>query len=182
MKQLITNPAHNFSRLVVLALWLLTLASCGYRVVGSEPVGVGGKTRATMAVPPFVNRSMQPGLETIFANDMIKALKDSNVVQVKPGEDKADYVLQGTIKKLEHSSTAYLDIEQSLIRRATLSLEVIVKDTNSNKVVWKDVEIIKSDYVANQYYGVGEATRDQGLRELSARFAQQITNKLNLLF
>ena len=180
-KQLITNSAQDFSRLFVLALWLMTLASCGYRVMGSEPVGVG-KTRATIAVPPFVNRSMQPGLETIFANDMIKALKDSNVVQVKPGEDKADYVLQGTIKKLEHSSAAYLDIEQSLIRRATLSLEVVVKDTRSSKVFWKDVEIIKSDYVANQYYGIGEATRDQGLRELSARFAQRITDKLSLLF
>ena len=180
-KQLITNSAQDFSRLFVLALWLLTLASCGYRVMGSEPVDAG-KAKATMAVPPFVNRSMQVGLETIFANDMIRALKDSKVVQVKPGEEKADYVLLGSIKRLEQSSTAYLDIDQSLIRRATLTVEVIVKETRSNKVIWKEVEIIKSDYVANQYYGIGEATRDQGLRELSTRFAQQITDKISLLF
>jgi Lipopolysaccharide-assembly len=181
MKQSMTNAAQDFSRLVVLALCLITVASCGYRVVGSEPVSAG-KTRATMAVPPFVNRSMQVGLENIFANDMIRALNNSKAVQVKPGEDKADYVLLGTIKRLEHSSAAYLNIEQSLIRRATLSVEVVLKDTRTSKVIWKDVEIIKSDYVANEYYGVGEATRDQGLRELSARFAQRITDKIGLLF
>ncbi len=158
----------------MLALWLLTIASCGYRVVGSEPAVGVGQTKATMSVPPFVNRSMQVGLETIFANDMIRALKDSKVVQVKPGEDKTDYVLLGSIKRLEHSSTAYLDINQSLIRRATLTVEVVVKDARSNKVIWKDVELIKSDYVTNQYDGIGEATRDQGLRELSARFAQRM--------
>ena len=110
--------------------------ACGYRVVGSEPVGPG-KTRATLAIPPFENRSMQPGLETIFANDMIRAFQDSNMVQVKPGEAKADYVLLGTIKKLEHSSTAYLDIDQSLIRRATISVEVKLQDSRTNKVIWK---------------------------------------------
>jgi hypothetical protein len=180
-KQLISNSGQSLYRLLVLALGLLAVASCGYRVVGSEPVSAG-KTRATLAVPPFVNRSMQTGLETIFANDMINALKERQVVQVKAGEDKADYILLGTIKKLEHSSTAYLNIEQSLIRRATLSLEVVVKDTRSNKVVWKDTEIIRSDYVATEYYGIGEATRDQGLRQSSARFAQQISDKISLLF
>jgi hypothetical protein len=182
MNQKNLSPGKGILSFLSLALWLLTMTSaCGYRVVGSEPVGPG-KTKATVAVPPFENRSMQPGLETIFANDMIRAFQDSKIVQVKPGEAKADYVLLGTIKKLEHSSTAYLDIDQSLIRRATISVEVKLQDSRTNKVIWKSMEIIKSDYVANASYGMGEATRDQGIRQASVRLAQRVTDKIGVLF
>jgi hypothetical protein len=176
-----TVTRRCFGLTVVLALSLLTIASCGYRVIGSEPVGAG-QTKSTMAVPPFQNRSMQVGLETVFANDIIRALQDRKNVLVKPGEVKADYVLLGSIKKLEHSSTAYLDIDQSLIRRTTLTVEVIIKDMRTNKTIWKDMENVNSDYVANQQYGIGEATRDQGIREASARLAQRITDKISVLF
>ena len=183
MEQGIKNPGKGFNRLALLALGLLAMASaCGYRVVGSEPVGPPGQTKATLAIPPFENRSMEVGLETLFANDMIRAFQDSKVVQVKPGETKADYVLLGTIKKLEHSSTAYLDIGQSLIRRATITVDVSVKDTRTNKVIWKGSEIIRSDYVADSYYGIGEATRDQGIRQASVRLAQRVNDKVGVLF
>jgi hypothetical protein len=182
MNQRSISPGKNVFLWLSLALWLLTMTSaCGYRVVGSEPVAPG-KTRATLAIPPFENRSMQPGLETIFANDMIQAFQNSHLVQVKPGEAKADYVLLGTIKKLEHSSTAYLDIDQSLIRRATISVELKLQDGRTNKVIWKSVEIIKADYVANASYGIGEATRDQGIRQASVRLAQRINDRIGVLF
>ena len=176
-----TTPRRCLGRLVTvgrLAVYSYLLRLPRHRL----GAGGAGQTKATMAVPPFQNRSMQVGLETVFANDIIRALQDRKIVQVKPGEVKADYVLLGSIKKLEHSSTAYLDIDQSLIRRTTLTVEVIVKDMRTNKTVWKDVEIVNSDYVANQYHGIGEATRDQGIREASTRLAQRITDKISVLF
>jgi hypothetical protein len=182
LKLKISPYATHGNQLLALTLWLLILMpACGYRVVGSEPVGTG-QTKATMAIPPFENRSMEVGLETIFANDMIRAFQDSKVVQVKSGDAKADYVLLGSIKKLEHTSTAYLDIGQSLIRRADITVEVILKDTKNNKVVWKGLETVRSDYVADNYYGIGEATRDQGIRQASVRLAQRINDKLSILF
>jgi ABC-type uncharacterized transport system auxiliary subunit len=149
--------------------------------VGAEPVSAG-KTRATLAIPPFENRSMEPGLETVFANDMIRVFQDSKTLQVKPGEAQADYILLGIIKTLEHSSTAYLDIDQSLIRRATIAVEIKLQDNRTNKVIWKDVEIVKADYVANISYGIGEATRDQGIRQASVRLAQRVNDKIGMLF
>lgn len=182
MKPLITRPRKGLAHMLIMAIGLLTMTTaCGYRVMGSEPVGTG-QTKSSLAIPPFENRSMEVGLETIFANDMIKAFQDSKVVQVKPGDAKADYVLLGSIKKLEHSSTAYLDIGQSLIRRATVTVEVTLKDLKNNKVVWKGIEIVKSDYVADNYYGIGEATRDQGVRQASVRLAQRINDKISVLF
>lgn len=160
---------------------LFLLPACGYRVVGSEPAGPD-HPRVTVAITPFENRSMEPGLETIFANDMIRAFQASGVAQVQAGGGQADYVLLGTIKKLEHSSTAYLDIERSLIRRATLTVEISLKEARTNKIIWKGTEIVRSDYVADKYYGIGEATREQGLRQMSVRLAQRVHDKISLLF
>ncbi len=182
MKRGIMRPGKGLINLVLLVMWLLATASaCGYRVMGSEPVG-GGQRKATLAIPPFENRSMEVGLETIFANDMLRAFQDSKVVQVKPGETTADYLLLGSIKRLEHSSTAYFDIDSSLIRRVTVTVEMTLKDTKQNKVIWKGTELVKSDYVANTYYAIGEATRDQGIRQASVRLAQRVNDKISLLF
>jgi len=180
-RQPLMRPAIRFLGLWLLISSLFLAPACGYRVVGSEPT-LPDKPRATLAIPPLENRSMEPGLETIFANDLIRAFQESHIVQVKSGDAKADYVLRGTIKKLEHSSTAYLDIERSLIRRATLTVEFSLKDTRSGKVVWKGTEIVRHDYVADKYYGIGEATRDQGLRQMSVRLAQRVHDKIGLLF
>jgi hypothetical protein len=167
---------------LVLAFWLLASASaCGYRVLGSEPVG-GGHIKPTLAIPPFENRSMEVGLETLFANDMHRTFQDSKVLQVKSGETTADYLLLGSIKRLEHSSTAYFDIDSSLIRRVTVTVEMTLKDTKQNKVIWKGTEVVKSDYVANPNYAIGEATRDQGIRQASVRLAQRVNDKISLLF
>lgn len=165
-----------------LLIWgLLLLPACGYRVVGSEP-GRPDQSRVTLAIAPFENRSMEPGLETIFANDMIRAFQESRTLQVKSGAGKADYLLHGVIKKLEHSSTAYLDIERSLIRRASLTVEFDLKETKTGKTVWKTTEIVRHDYVADKSYGIGEATREQGLRQMSVRLAQRVHDKIGLLF
>lgn len=157
------------------------LASCGYRVVGAES-SQPDRSPVSLAILPFDNRSMEPGLETIFANELIRAFQESRTVRVQVGEGKADYVLLGTIKKLEHASTAYLDIDQSLIRRATLTVEIKVKDRRTGKIVWQGTEIVRHDYVADKYYGIGEATREQGLRQMSVRLAQRVHDKVSLLF
>jgi hypothetical protein len=175
-----TRPAAAVAAGFVLAICLLT-AACGYRVVGSEPTNPY-QPRVTLAILPFENRSMEPGLETIFANDMIQAFQQSGTVQVRPGGASADYQLDGVIRKLQHSSTAYLDIDRSLIRRVTLTVEIRVKDTRSGKVIWQNTETVRHDYVADKYYGIGEATRDQGLRQMSVRLAQRVQDKVSLLF
>jgi len=172
----------TFLFLMGLTLWLLASASaCGYRVMGSEPVGEG-QVRPTLAIPPFENRSMEAGLETLFANDMIQAFQDSKVVRVRSGDGTADYMLRGSIKKLEHSSTAYLDIGQSLIRRVIITVEITLTDNRHQKVIWKDAEIVKADYVADASYGIGEANRHQGIRQASVRLARRVQDKVSIFF
>jgi|GEM_PF-402036 len=176
-----TLLAGQYLTLGLIISSLLLMSACGYRVVGSEPTNPY-QPRVTLAILPFENRSMEPGLETIFANDMIQAFQQSGTVQVRPGDTRADYQLHGIIKKLEHSSTAYLDIDRSLIRRVTLTVEINVKNMNSGKVIWQSTETVRHDYVADKYYGIGEATRDQGLRQMSVRLAQRVQDKVSLLF
>lgn len=161
-------------------IWLLALPACGYRPLGlAEPSSPS--SAITIAVPPFVNRSLEIGLETIFANDLLQALAQQPGIKAKPGEAQADYLLHGTISKIEYTSVAYENIDQSLIRRATVTVELVLKKPQG-QVVWRQREVVKADYVVSADYHLGEATRNQGLRQASARLAQRVRDKLLLLF
>ena len=158
--------------------WVLLAAvltsACGYRVVGSEPPE-GGHV-PTLAIPPFENRSTEVGLETIFANDFLRAFGQSRVTRVRPGED-GELILHGTLRQVESSSVAYADIDVSLVRRVTMVVDFVLKDKHG-KTVWKDTEVIYADYVVDPNYHIGETTRHQAIRRASASLAQRVHDKI----
>lgn len=164
--------------------WCLILAlpflGCGYRPLGTT-AALEQPRVVTIAVPPFTNRSLEVGLETIFASDLLAALNRQAGIKAKPGEEEADYLLLGTIRKVEYTSVAYATIDQSLVQRATVTVDLVFKK-KQGQVLWQDREIIKTDYVASPDYHLGEATRSQGLRQASARLAQRVRDKILLLF
>lgn len=164
-----------------LVLMLILLApGCGYRPLGTT-AALEQPRIVTIAVPPFTNRSLEVGLETIFASDLLAALNRQAGIKAKPGEEEADYLLLGTIRKVEYTSVAYATIDQSLVQRATVTVDLVFKK-KQGQVLWQDREIIKTDYVASPDYHLGEATRSQGLRQASARLAQRVRDKILLLF
>ena len=164
--------------LLLIGLWLLP--ACGYRLLGLAEPASAART-ITIAVPPFANRSLEVGLETVFANDLLQVLTNQPGIRAKAGEGQADYLLLGTISKIEYTSVAYENIDQSLVRRATVTVDLVLKKPQG-QVVWRQQEIVKADYVAGPDYHLGEATRDQGLRQASARLAQRVRDKILLLF
>jgi len=169
----------SFSSRLLWCWWWLLLVSllapaCGYRVVGSEPPE--GRHIPSLAIPPFENRSTEVGLETIFANDFLRAFSQSRVTRVRPGED-GELILHGTLQRVESSSVAYVDIDVSLVRRVTLTVDFILKDKHG-KTVWKDTEVIYADYVVDPNYHIGETTRNQAIRRASASLAQRVRDKI----
>lgn len=167
-------------RAVLLVGLVLFLGGCGYRVLGAG-VSPAAPAPITIAVPPFTNRSLEVGLETIFANDLLTALNSQSGIRALPGEERADYLLLGTIRKVEYTSLAYVTIEQSILRRTTVTVELVLQKPQG-QVVWREQEIIKADYVVGPDYHLGEATRNQGLRQASARLAQRVRDKILFLF
>jgi hypothetical protein len=156
-------------------LLLLLLSGCGYHPLGAEPIG--GTTR-TLAVPLFTNRSTEVGLEAIMANALIHSFAETRAVKVTPYEDRADLVLDGKVQSVDNTSVAYSSVTQSTVRRVIIRVELTLKQRDNGKVLWKDTQILESDYVVDPSYQAGEVTRAEGLRRAAANMAQRVLNKV----
>jgi hypothetical protein len=157
---------------------ICAFSGCGYHPLGAEPMG--GVTR-TLAVPLFNNRSTEVGLEAIMANALIRTFSQTRAVKVTPYEDQADLVLDGKVQSVDNLSVAYSSVSQSTVRRVIVRVELTLKQRDNGKVLWKDTQILESDYVVDPSYQAGEVTRAEGLRRAAANMAQRVLNKVLLV-
>lgn len=170
--------------LALACLFFLASAGCGYHVVGhgGAPAGApAGAERPTLAIPLFTNHSTEIGLESLFANTFIETFGHSQALRVTPRPENADLVLEGNITSVALSSTAYFNINRSVVRRATIRVEVQLKRRSTGKVIWKDQGLVQEDYVIDQTYQEGEALKDMGVRRGAVTLAQKMLDKVLLV-
>jgi hypothetical protein len=166
-------------RLGVAALLLMSLWGCGYRPLGVAPADP--QVRPTLAIPLFANRSTEVGLEAIFATAMINAFAQTGAVKVVSGDRDADLVLEGKVRSLDNTSVAFNSVTQSSVRRVTLRVEVLLRKTKGDKVLWKDTQVLQEDYVVDPNYHLGEATRTEGLHRAAVTLARRVLDKVLLV-
>lgn len=164
---------------VIVALILVSLAGCGYRPVGTG-ASLSGE-RPAIAIPLFGNRSTEVGLESVFANAFVETFAQSGALRVTPRPEEADLVLEGKVTSLEFSSVAFFDIDRSLVRKATIRVELNLKNRKTGKVLWKDTEVLTEDYVVSSNYHLGEATRAMGIRRGAATLSRRVLDKVLLV-
>ena len=158
---------------------------CGYHLVANS--GAHGETTAAhaplpvVAIPLFSNNSTEIGMESLFANTFIETFAHSQAMRVTPRPENADLVLEGKIASVALSSTAYFNINRSVVRRATIRVELQLRRRSTGKVIWKDHGIVQEDYVVDQTYQEGEALKDMGLRRGAASLAQRMLDKVLLV-
>jgi hypothetical protein len=181
------QKAKMLRNLVLLSLACVSfvaLAGCGYRPVargGGAPTGTTAATRPSLAIPLFANRSTEIGLESLFANTFIETFGHSQALRVTSRSEKADLVLEGKIDSVAYSSTAYFNINRSLVRRVTIRVEVQLKRRSTGKVIWKDLGIVQEDYTIDQTYQEGEALKDMGVRRGAVTLARKMLDKVLLV-
>lgn len=157
---------------------LLLLAGCGYHPMGAEPIG---PTTPTLAVPLFINRSTEVGLEAVLANALINTFAQTRAVKVSPYEEGADLVLEGKVHSIDNTSVAFQSVTQSTVRRVTVRVELTLKKQENGKVLWKDTQVLQEDYVVDPNYHAGEATRAEGLRRAAVNMARRVLDKVLLV-
>jgi hypothetical protein len=166
-------------RLGALGLLLVSLWGCGYHPLGAEPPD--SQVRPTLAVPLFANRSTEVGLEAIFATALINAFAQTGAVKVVTGDREADLVLEGQVRSVDNTSVAYFSVTQSSIRRVTLRIEMTLRRTKGDKVLWKDTQILQEDYVVDPNYHLGEATKTEGIQRAAITLARRVLDKVLLV-
>jgi hypothetical protein len=177
----------NLVLLAAVCVCALTLAGCGYRPVarGEAPAGTAahaaGSMRPSLAIPLFANRSTEIGLESLFANTFIDTFGRSQALRVTSRPENADLVLEGKISSVAYSSTAYFNINRSVVRRVTIRVEVQLKRRSTGKVIWKDQGLVQEDYTIDQTYQEGEALKDMGVRRGAVTLARKMLDKVLLV-
>jgi len=171
----------NFLLLALVGLFSLFLTSCGYRPVGRGEAPAGGAAPPTLAIPLFANRSTEVGLESLFANTFIETFSRTPALRLRPRPEEADLVLEGKISSVAFSSTAFFNVNRSLVRRVTIQVEVQLTRRSTGKVIWKDQGIVQEDYVVDQTYQEGEALKDMGVRRGAVTLAKKMLDKVLLV-
>jgi hypothetical protein len=175
---------RNLAWLFLACVLAVTLAACGYRPVARGGAATGtpaGAAPPTLAIPLFTNHSTEIGLESLLANTFIETFGHSQALRVTPRPENADLVLEGKITSVAFSSTAYFNINRSVVRRATIRVEVQLTRRSTGKVIWKDQGLVQEDYVVDQTYQEGEALKDMGVRRGAVTLARRMLDKVLLV-
>ncbi|MEE9217653.1 MAG: LptE family protein [Acidobacteriota bacterium] len=123
-----------------LAAGLVTVAACGYHLVGrsgSLPEGV-----TSVGVPVFENRSRQPEVAQRFTEQVIEELSARSSVRILPGPEGADALLRGVISGYE--STPVLLSPEGRARRyeVTVTASVRLEDLRHDRTLWANDQFV----------------------------------------
>jgi citrate lyase gamma subunit len=97
------------------------LTGCGYHFIGQES-GVLSGIRS-IAVPYFVNKSFEPGLERYVTEALVDEFVKSKFVKVVD-ESAADAVLRGRIDEFSESVISYDRDDRALEYRTRVVLDI----------------------------------------------------------
>jgi hypothetical protein len=150
---------------------LLSLASCaGYAPGVNKPKQLAAVTK--LAVPTFKNDTLQPRLEVLVTDSVIKQLQIAGTYKIVPVSE-ADAVLYGVIEDI--TSRQYRAHRNNTIRTSQLLVGLIVKyevkDVNG-EVLLKGQPRALSTLILDPNYQV---TKQQALADAASRLGENLS-------
>jgi len=148
--------------IIILALLLLTISSCGYHnpnIMSAEEAGPPIK----LHVPLWAN----PTSETRLATDINNALHDwliqSKRLTLVNDAASADYVLKGSISSLRYPGRSYTRTDTVQALKAILTVQYSVIDPKTDKVIWE-----AKDYTLEETYTyAGSASQTEANKKIA---------------
>jgi outer membrane lipopolysaccharide assembly protein LptE/RlpB len=118
-------------RVAALVVVVGALAGCGYSFHGTLPTHI-----KTVAVPIFVNRTQQPGVESVITRAIVDAFATNGRLRVVRVED-ADSILEGEVIGY---SVGPIAVDRSLSvqqYRLGVTLNLRMRDVRHNEVLFQ---------------------------------------------
>ena len=172
--------------IICLALYATCLlGGCGYHLSGTadSPSMIAGKT---IAIPMWRSKIFRPFLESILTGSLVDefALRSGGLVT---REEAADLVLTGTIVSYTTVAVSYTAADQVREYRATMTIDAVLTEKRSQKVLWKGIMSSSQDYPANPVgidikqqnrIALQQNNEETAVREISRKLAEQLYQKL----
>ena len=149
--------------------------SCGYRFSGAQKAPFD-LHRINVAV--FENLTSEPGLEVLFANELISEMtRDGRMVLAAAGN--ADGLFSGVIKFSDVETIARTDGYAATEKMVSIHVDVILKN-RMGSVLWSGKDIVDSEtYLVDQDKLGTEYNRKTAISKISRQIAQNIFQRLS---
>lgn len=154
---------------------VLTLSSCaGYQLGGQKPSHLASVTK--LAVPTFENLTLEPRLNSLVTNAIIKQLQNSGGYEIVSLEN-AEAVLEGQVVNVDRSQ--FRSDRRNVLRTSQLLLRLradyVIKETGSNTVIHRGRASSDSYTILDSNIQNSEA---QALEDASQRLALNVAADL----
>jgi hypothetical protein len=112
----------------------------------------------TIAVVPFRNKTLEPGIETQLTNAITDVFADDSRIRLGRPDD-ANAVVEGEVLSYDHSVFGLGNETQAQEYRVTIRLSVVVKDRVKGKDLWKEPAMVAQQ--AYHLLGTDEGPRNE---------------------
>jgi outer membrane lipopolysaccharide assembly protein LptE/RlpB len=156
---------------LALAVGVVGLGACGYSFRGTLPSHIH-----TVAVPIFLNRTQEPGVDSIITNAVAQAFATNGRLRVVRSAD-ADAILDGEIMSYSVSPIAY---DQSLniqLYRLVVVLNLRMRDMQRKTVLFQQAGVTEqADFRVIGPVSATIAREETALTQASGEIARSIVS------
>jgi hypothetical protein len=163
-----------FTLAAELLVFFAVFWGCGYHMAGKEthvPQGI-----SSVAIPTFVNRTFEPGIEIQFTQEFLNEFIHDRRVQVVDRKE-ADSILEGTIKSLSVVSASY---NQSFIVRqyqTTVVIDLVLRK-KTGEVVWTEKDLSETRwYRVTSDVLINEASKTAAIQQMAKFIAERMRSR-----
>ena len=176
MVKIFRNPQsaiRNFlKRLCILSMILIT--GCGYQMVGKETHVPPGLT--SIAIPTFVNRTLEPGIEVPFTRGFLGEFINDRRVGVVDRTEAAS-ILEGVVKSFNIYAVAYGPTGLVSEYQTTVVIDLTLKK-RTGEVLWTEKDFSENRwYRASSSVLTSEANKAIAIQEIGRLMAERIRNR-----
>ncbi|MGA3085370.1 MAG: LPS assembly lipoprotein LptE [Thermodesulfobacteriota bacterium] len=160
---------------VLIGLWVLFIISgCGYGfrgTINNLPPDIKG-----VYIPPFINETIEPGIDVVFANALIYEFNRSRVLQVV-SESTAQAQIIGKIKSAAIDPVIYANQTQALQRRVTVTLEISFRRSDNKKILWQNQGLSRYEiYNVTSDPNQTESYKQAAIKKIAQDLSERIHN------
>jgi hypothetical protein len=146
--------------------------SCGY-AFAPQGENIDPSIR-TVYVEPFSNKTAQAELENDLRTAFIDQILQNTRFKIVSDPHQADALLSGAVLQFNTAALSYRKTLLAAEERATVTLEVVFRETRSGKTIWSSRVITDSvDYKLEDDINLLSATRRTALTKLARDTAEK---------
>jgi hypothetical protein len=168
-------------RFTALVALLAGLTGCAYKIGPIKPKLMEGIN--SIAVPSFKNDTLEPRIEVLMANSVIKQIQQDGTYKIAR-EKEADALLEGTLDEIQRRPARSVRGNVLQTREFTLTLRVRYKVTNrrtGQQIMQRNVTGTTSFFVSGSNTIAADVNQDErqaipiAAEDLAARLVSQIS-------